>query len=953
MNEFKVLTVEVSATSRKDWLARRREQSRGGTATVATTASSSSAGGAVEDSGWSELFTKVNLGTDDAPDYAIQANFALYSLGFISAKGKNPSAGGGTGGSTTLGGLNDVLLTSLASDDMLVYNGTHWVNTPMSAIKPDLSAYATKAALQSVDLRLSNVETIFEADSDGAINKWSEVVAFLDGIEGDTLDSILSQFATMQWVENKGYITAAALAPYALATAIPTNNNQLANGAGYITSAALSGYATQSWVEAKKYLTAVTSAMVISALGYTPYNAANFTKTNIKSTLGISDWALASSKPSYSYTEISGTPTKLSQFTDDVVAGYYLPIRSTAKNAEKLGGQLPTYYATASALSTLSDTVTAFRTLFDSFFEQDETNNAIKAKLSLYSVGGISAKGSSGVSSGSGSGVSYNRLDSWDAYTTSMAGYVLSAALGYDLHTRLGVVERAGYATESWVLGKGYATTSDLDSRINALVNGAPAAYDTLKEIADVLAGNVNSIGDIITTLGTKADKATTLAGYGIADAYTTTQVDSKLGGYLLLSGGTLTGNVTAPTFIGNLQGNADSATSVDWSGVTNRGRVFDYLGVNTDQDQYGDGNYTNGIIYINKEENNSPIITPYTFGTVLQFGASAGQQQFFASSANTLHWRSRWWYGDWSNWREIAYYDSNVASATKLATPRTIWGQSFDGTANVNGVLTLSGDGIDTMVKTKNSSYELGFGCGSGGINRGIYDFNAGSWWIYRNENANTYIPQGYLGIGTTTPERTLHIVSTSNLQMMVESSDHVEASINYRAKNSILWRAGAGCMNVVNSFGIWNESLNTNAITILKSGFVGIGTLAPTWKLHVEGGSYVSGNAYVASSLFVDNNIYLAETDSNGAIYFGDDEYAFIKETPDDVMTIASNQGLILRVNHISDEGAVIRLDGPVRIGDAVLSWDATTNSLTLTHADGSTLCGIAASGHITAKA
>ena len=131
-----------------------------------------------------------------------------------------------------------------------------------------------------------------------------------------------------------------------------------------------------------------------------------------------------------------------------------------------------------------------------------------------------------------------------------------------------------------------YATTSDLDSRIDALINGAPTAFDTLKEIADVLQGNVNSIGDIITTLGTKADKAikisagtglsgggtleadrtlslatsgvtagtyksvtvdkygrvtsgtnpTTLAGYGITDAYTKTKVDELLGNYVTLA---------------------------------------------------------------------------------------------------------------------------------------------------------------------------------------------------------------------------------------------------------------------------------------------------------------------------------------------------------------------------------------------------------------------------------
>jgi len=39
-------------------------------------------------------------------------------------------------------------------------------------------------------------------------------------------------------------------------TDIPTNNNQLTNGSGYLTShQSLSGYATESWVEGKKYLT--------------------------------------------------------------------------------------------------------------------------------------------------------------------------------------------------------------------------------------------------------------------------------------------------------------------------------------------------------------------------------------------------------------------------------------------------------------------------------------------------------------------------------------------------------------------------------------------------------------------------------------------------------------------------------------------------------------------------
>lgn len=42
--------------------------------------------------------------------------------------------------------------------------------------------------------------------------------------------------------------------------------------------------------------------------------------------------------------------------------------------------------------------------------------------------------------------------------------------------------------------------------------------------------------------------------------------------------------------------------------------------------------------------------------------------------------------------WREFAFTDSNVASATKLQTARTIYGVNFDGTANVNGAFYWRG---------------------------------------------------------------------------------------------------------------------------------------------------------------------------------------------------------------------------------------------------------------------
>ena len=115
--------------------------------------------------------------------------------------------------------------------------------------------------------------------------------------------------------------------------------------------------------------------------------------------------------------------------------------------------------------------------------------------------------------------------------------------------------------------------------------------------------------------------------------------------------------------------------------------------------------------------------------------------------------------------WRILAFEDSNVASATKLQTARTIFGQPFDGTGNVNGIVssTTTTDGVDVGLDANGTSYRLFFGVGSGNINRGIYDRNNASWWIYRDDTTNTLIPQGAIGLGTTSPKGRLHIIQSA----------------------------------------------------------------------------------------------------------------------------------------------------------------------------------------------
>lgn len=76
----------------------------------------------------------------------------------------------------------------------------------------------------------------------------------------------------------------------------------------------LTGYATETWVNQQGFITGIDEDMVLDALSFKPFDSASFTKTNIKSKLGISDWALASSKPSYAFSEITSKPTTLSGY---------------------------------------------------------------------------------------------------------------------------------------------------------------------------------------------------------------------------------------------------------------------------------------------------------------------------------------------------------------------------------------------------------------------------------------------------------------------------------------------------------------------------------------------------------------------------------------------------------------------------------------------------------------
>ena len=133
----------------------------------------------------------------------VEVSVGLWTHQFLSALGLNP--GGGGGGSSTLAGLDDVQLGTLANGQALIYDSAagKWVN---GTVIPDLTDYAKKSWVQE---------------------------------QGYLTSSALSGYATQSWVQQQGYLTQhQSLAGYATESWV---NNK--------------GYATQSWVQQQGYLT--------------------------------------------------------------------------------------------------------------------------------------------------------------------------------------------------------------------------------------------------------------------------------------------------------------------------------------------------------------------------------------------------------------------------------------------------------------------------------------------------------------------------------------------------------------------------------------------------------------------------------------------------------------------------------------------------------------------------
>lgn len=507
----------------------------------------------------------------------------------------------------------------------------------------------------------------------------------------------------------------------------------------------------------------------------------------------------------------------------------------------------------------------------DIYLSWDKENNAVKVSkadgsaANFYVEGGISAFGAGSMQGSGGSGMSYERLDNWADYSVDKAAAVLSAFLGNDLNERLKKVEGGALTSVDWSIIQNKPTSMPA-SDVPAWAKAATKPSYAWNEIT----GKPNEFNPAVHShsFASLLNKPTTLQGYGITDAASIshTHTFSQL---------------------------RDKPTTIDGYGIVDTFKTYREVNFAPDVSGYyavmttksGIGDDWRHIISMDWSKNDSVNwISQLALPTQRNESIYYRKNEADGKQIKDAKWIKIW---DEKNLTKLSQLkddvvlgkylplDSNAVSATKLKDSRLLWGQSFDGTGNVDGMLTIKHAGY-SGVRLISAGGESSFRCQCAGGNDWVFGGYPTRFFMWNNAAKHVFsiLNNGNIVIGDTEKDSPykLNVKGTARIadRILLTGTENCDIKTitnnNSAIKNTVVT---AAAIRHALDFAWYGTHYQVGNIRGGADNSLGFGITRDSSTLIArfhESGSEVYGNLTIDGYLSLANNIGLNLRDKEG---------------------------------------------------------------------------------------
>lgn len=507
----------------------------------------------------------------------------------------------------------------------------------------------------------------------------------------------------------------------------------------------------------------------------------------------------------------------------------------------------------------------------DIYLSWDKENNAVKVSkadggaANFYAEGGISAFGAGSMQGSGGSGMSYERLDNWADYSVDKATAVLSAFLGNDLNERLKKVEGGALTSVDWSIIQNKPTSMPA-SDVPAWAKAATKPSYAWNEIT----GKPNEFNPAAHShsFASLTGKPTTLQGYGITDA----------------------ASISHTHTFSQLQ---DKPTTIDGYGIVNTIKTFRGVDFVPDKAGYyaamstkcGIGDDWRHVISMDwSNSDNVNWISQLALPTHRNESVYYRKNEEGGKLIKDAKWIKIW---DEKNLTKLSQLtddvvsgnylplNSNAVSATKLKESRLLWGQSFDGTGNIDGMLTVKHAGF-SGVKLISTSDESSYRCQCASGNEWVFGGYPTRFFVWNNAAKHVFsiLNNGNIVVGDTEKDSPykLNVKGTARIadRILLAGTENCDIKTitnnNSAIKNTVV---AAAAIRHALDFAWYGTHYQIGNIRGGADNSLGFGITRDSSTLIArfhESGSEVYGNLTIDGYLSLANNIGLNLRDKEG---------------------------------------------------------------------------------------